>query len=68
MECPPPGMKRLSIYHQLPYWGELQISHLLDPMHIFKNVGDSIWAHLVGDKDMWGELEDLKELDRMSDI
>ena len=37
------GMKRKSIFYELPYWKDLLISHLLDPMHIFKNVPDSIF-------------------------
>ena len=32
------GMKRFSILFELPCWESLQINHLLDPMHIFKNV------------------------------
>ena len=30
----------------LPYWEHLKISHLLDPMHIFKNVPSSLWGHI----------------------
>lgn len=44
-------MKRLSIFHELPYWRKLLINHLLDPMHIFKNVGQILWEHLVGTQD-----------------
>ena len=32
----PIGMKRKSIFYDLPYWEHLNISHLLYPMHIFK--------------------------------
>jgi hypothetical protein len=39
----PEGMKRKSIFYDLPYCKDLLISHLLDPMHIFKNVPDSIF-------------------------
>jgi hypothetical protein len=42
----PEGMKRKSIFYKLPYWKDLLISHLLDPMHIFKNVPDSIFQHI----------------------
>ena len=31
------GMKRKSIFYELPYWEHLNISRLLDPIHIFKN-------------------------------
>lgn len=44
----PEGMKRKSIFYELPYWKDLLISHLLDPMHIFKNVPDSIFLHIEG--------------------
>ena len=36
------GMKRKSIFYDLPYWEHIKISHLLDPMHIFKNVSFSL--------------------------
>ncbi len=41
----------MSIWFTLEYWRHLKIFHLLDPMHIFKNVGHSLWKHLVGLKD-----------------
>jgi hypothetical protein len=28
------------------YWKELKVAHLLDPMHVFKNVSDSLWKHI----------------------
>ena len=31
-------MKRKSILYNLPYWEHIKITHLLDHMHIFKNV------------------------------
>ena len=42
----PKGMKRKSILYELLYWEHLKISHLLDPMHIFKNVSSSLWTHI----------------------
>jgi hypothetical protein len=39
-------MKRKSIFYELPYWEHLKISHLLDPMHIFKSVSSSLWRHI----------------------
>lgn len=59
---PPEGMKRLSIFYRLPYWRYLLIGHLLDPMHIFKNVGVSIWKHMTGVKDTKAARDDLKEI------
>jgi hypothetical protein len=44
----PNGMKRKSIFYELPYWKNLLIAHLLDPMHIFKKVPDSIFRHISG--------------------
>ena len=44
----PEGMKRKSIFYELSYWKDLLIYHLLDPMHIFKNVLDSIFRHIAG--------------------
>lgn len=43
------GINRLSIFHELPYWRELKITHLLDPMHIEGNVGRSLIRHMYGD-------------------
>jgi hypothetical protein len=44
----PEGMKRKSIFYELPYWKDILISHLLDPMHILKNVPYSIFQHILG--------------------
>ena len=46
----PIGMKRKSIFFELPYWEHLKIVHLLDPMHIFKNVSSSLWRHISSKK------------------
>jgi hypothetical protein len=40
------GMKMKYIFYELPYWEHLKISHLLDLMHIFKNVSSSLWRHI----------------------
>ena len=42
----PIGMKRKSIFYEIPYWEHLKIVHLLDPMHILKNVSSSLWRHI----------------------
>jgi hypothetical protein len=34
----PIGMKRISVFYEIPYWEDLKIAHLIDSMHIFKNV------------------------------
>src|SRR5450759_1292233 len=45
------GLTRWSILTTLPYWGELKIHHLLDPMHIEGNVGKALIKHLYGEKE-----------------
>lgn len=39
-------MNRKYVFYELPYWENLNISYLLDPMHIFKNVSSSLWRHI----------------------
>ena len=46
----PIGMKRKSIFYDLPYWEHLKISYLLDPMHIFKKNSSSLWRHISSKK------------------
>ena len=55
-------MKPLSICYRLPYWKHLLIGHLIDPMYIFKNVGVSLWRHIIGGKDPKATRDDLKEI------
>lgn len=52
--------EKLSIFYTLEYWKSLKITHLLDPMHIFKNVGEQLWRHLVGDADSQSGRKDLE--------
>ena len=40
------GMNKKLIFYELPYWDNLNISHLPYPMHIFKNVLRSLWHHI----------------------
>ena len=42
----PTVMKMKYAFYELPYWEHLKIAHLLDPMHIFKNVSSSLWRHI----------------------
>jgi hypothetical protein len=42
----PIGMKNKFVFYELPYWEHLKIFHLIDPMHIFKNVSSSLWRHI----------------------
>ena len=71
----PDGMKRFSILFELPYWTSLLINHLLDPMHIFKNVGSLLWDHINGVKDhingvkdTHGARADLQEVGIMEEL
>ena len=41
----PEGMKRKSIFYELPYLNDLLTYHILDPMQILKNVPDLICLH-----------------------
>ncbi|CAM6088752.1 unnamed protein product [Calypogeia fissa] len=45
------GLTRWSILTTLPYWGELKIRHLFDPMHIKGNVGKALIKALYGEKE-----------------
>ena len=65
---PPAGMKRLSVFHELPYWKDLLINHLLDPMHIFKNVGSIIWEHITGNRDSKSARDDMQLVGRMRNV
>ncbi|MCO5584786.1 hypothetical protein L7F22_038718 [Adiantum nelumboides] len=58
----------ISIWFQLEKWKDLKICHLLDPMHIFKNVGHSLWKHLTGLKDTEQAKNDLKERNYKSNL
>lgn len=39
----PIGMKKKSVFYELPHLEHLKITHLLDPMHISKYVLSSLW-------------------------
>ena len=58
----------ISIWFRLEYWKDLKICHLLDPMHIFKNIGHSLWKHITGLKDTEKARNDLKERNSKSDL
>jgi hypothetical protein len=42
----PTRMKRQFVFYVLPYWEHLKISHLLDPMHILKNISSFLQRHV----------------------
>ena len=46
----PIGIKRKSIFYELPYWEHINISDLVYPMHIFKHVSCSLWHHISSKK------------------
>ena len=55
-------MSQYSILLTLPYGANLKIQHLLDPMHVFKNVGQAIWDHIAGKKDSLSVREDMRAI------
>ena len=59
------GMKGVNAFYALPYWEDLLINHLLDPMHCFKNVAVVVWQHMCGQKDNHNSRVDLKEANTM---
>lgn len=63
-----PGMKCLNCFHVLPYWHTLLITHLLDPMHIFKNVATIVWEHIMGKRDNFGARKDLETMQQMASL
>ena len=50
VEKMPIGMKRESIFYELPYLEHINIIHLVYLMHIFKNVSYSLWTHISSKK------------------
>ena len=44
------------------------MNHLLDPMHIFKNVAVTLWKLMTGDKESKGQREALEEENRMPEL
>ncbi len=61
------GLTRWTILATLPYWHELKIRHLLDPMHIEGNVGKSLIAHLYGEREK-NFREACQEMERHPDV
>jgi len=41
----PKGMTKASKLYDLLYWKEHKVAHLLDTLHMFKNVSNSLWKH-----------------------
>jgi hypothetical protein len=62
------GLTRWGILNSLPYWGELKIRHLLDPMHIEGNVGKAIIKQLYGEKDSNFNREACEDFERHPDV
>jgi hypothetical protein len=55
-----PGMHYLSDFFNFGYWIQLKTHHLLDSMHVIKNVSSSLLLHILGDKDTVQARADLK--------
>lgn len=46
----PKRINRPYKFSNLPYWKELKVTHLLDPIHMFKNELGSLWKHISSTK------------------
>jgi hypothetical protein len=44
------GTKNKFEFYELPYWEHINISHLLDSMHILTNGSYSLWKHISSNK------------------
>ncbi|KAL3685344.1 hypothetical protein R1sor_003366 [Riccia sorocarpa] len=54
------GVKRKSIFFDLPYWKELKIRHVIDVMHTEKNVCENLLKTIMGVKHTVGVRADLE--------
>jgi hypothetical protein len=54
------GMKRKSLLFRLPYWYKLPVRHVLDVMHIEKNIAENVMKHLSGDRDTLATRQDME--------
>ena len=57
--------ENIKLLSYLPYWHKLLINHLLDPMHIFNNVSQVIWDHIIGKCDTIGCHRDFEKVNCM---
>ena len=46
------GIKRRSLLFRLPFWEKLPLRHILDVMHVEKNIAENVMKHLNGERDM----------------
>ena len=42
--------------------GQIEDPTFWDPMHVFKNVGQAIWDHIIGKKDSLSVWEDMRAI------
>lgn len=62
-------MNRLSIFYTLEYWNELLVKHLMDPMHIVKNVASSLYRYTTKKEvDTDAMRNDLKYIQKMRSL
>ena len=62
------GMKRKSLLFRLPYWHKLPVRHILDVMHIEKNIAENIMKHLSGERDTLATRQDMEQANVMHDL
>jgi hypothetical protein len=61
-------MTRLSIFNDLKNWNRLLIHHLLDAMHIIKNICKAIFYHIIGGRDTENIRLDLKAVNSKEEL
>ena len=59
------GMKGVNAFYALPYWEDLVINDLLEPVHSFKYVAVVVWQHMCDKKDNHNSRANLKEANIM---
>jgi hypothetical protein len=61
-------MKQKSALFRLPYWQKLPVCHILDVMHIEKNITENVIKHLTGEKDTVASCCDMEQANVMKDL
>ena len=63
------SMNKLSIFYTLEYWKELLVTHLMDPMHIVKNVASSLYLYTTNKEAYTNSLRNyLKDIQKMRSL
>ena len=46
VEKMPKWIKRKMVFYEIPYWEDINIVYVVDPMHIFKKAIHVLWIHI----------------------